>query len=100
MHEPTTTIRIRTIRLAQVVSIFLLGIAAGAALIYSVQPPKVADSLAYELFLFTSDKPLGEFKQQIAAMKQSQPGRIVWSGGDVVGNIQFAAPSGMLTRMN
>jgi hypothetical protein len=34
------------------------------------------------------------------AMKQSRAGTIVWSGADFAGNVQFAAPSGMLTRFN
>lgn len=100
MNEKNKPTRAKMFDAAKVITIFLLGIAGGVGLICVVQPPKAPDSLAYEMFLFTSDQPLDDFSQQVEAMKSNRSGVISWIGGDLGGRIHFAASSGMRTRFN
>lgn len=72
-------------------SIFLLSVAAGALLIYSLQPPPPPPgSLLYEIHFFTSDKPADHSTEQLAAIQQTTPATSSWRGADLVGMHQFS----------
>lgn len=73
-------------------AIFLVGLAAGAALIYSLQPPKPPPhQLVYDLFLFGSDAPVTDFAPQLDAMRLGAPNWLrldPWWGPKFEGNMQ------------
>lgn len=82
--------------------ILLVGLASGAALIYSLQPPKPPPTaLVYEMFVFSADKPVTDFTPYFEAQAyNAAQGVRLLSGGNMVGNIQFASTPGTMTRLN
>lgn len=83
-------------------AIFLLATAAGAALIYSLQPPKPPPgSLLYELHLFTSNNRVEDFTPHFQMLQyNAAQGVRNLSGGDLVGNINFSSEPRMVTRFS
>lgn len=83
-------------------ALLLFAIAAGAALIYTIQPPKPAPgSLLYEMHIFTSDQRVEDFTPHVQMLQYNAAQGVRWlNGGDMVGNIHFASEPGMLTRFN
>jgi hypothetical protein len=81
--------------------LLLVGLGFGIALIHFFQPPTTSPgSLLYEIYLFTSDKPVSDVTTQLAQIRQTSPGTSSWRGSDIVGNIQFASEPKMSTRFN
>jgi hypothetical protein len=71
--------------------VFLLATAAGAALIYVVQPPKPPPgTLLYEIHFLTFNNPVEDLTAELPAIHQTPPGRSFWRGADLGGNHQFS----------
>jgi hypothetical protein len=71
--------------------ILLVGLVTGAALIYSLQPPKPPPaSLLYRVDFFTFAEPRNHFSAPRAALQLATPAGTMWSGADFFGNHQFS----------
>lgn len=79
--------------------ILLIGCAAGAALIYSLQPPKPPPGpLLYEIHFFTFDKPVNDVTTAIEAFQQTTPASSYISGADLLGMHQVSTEPGESLR--
>jgi hypothetical protein len=99
MNEGKKELKTRISGAAKVVVIFLLGIGAGAGLIYALQPPKPPPpALIFSVFLFTSDEPIADFTPHAELMKQGVSAYLLGGKGPkYFCNTQLAAMPGVPT---